>query len=107
MMTCSLKRKTIEDENNSDWDEIDLSNKDENKIILSQKLQKKLLNILILINKQSNPDNFDEVLDDMKNEHNDQLNLKKRIENNNERDITKASIKAIQLVYIDSTSYKA
>ncbi|RIA97430.1 hypothetical protein C1645_814006 [Glomus cerebriforme] len=39
------------------------------------------LNILTLINKQSNPDDFNEVLDDVKNKYNDQLKLKIRIEN--------------------------
>ncbi|CAB4403891.1 unnamed protein product [Rhizophagus irregularis] len=74
-MTCPSKRKTIvkeqgrnsnkkfakksrvdnnndwEDKNNSGWDEIELPNEDENKI-----------------------------LDDVENEHNNQLNLKEKIE---------------------------
>ncbi|CAI2167111.1 6044_t:CDS:2 [Funneliformis geosporum] len=88
------------DEENSGWDEIDLPNEDENKKrgpYLTgttkksnfdkyrpsgsfTKAAKGTSNILTLINKQSNPDDFDEVVNDVENEHNDQLNLKERIE---------------------------
>ncbi|PKY56457.1 hypothetical protein RhiirA4_476773 [Rhizophagus irregularis] len=76
-----------EDKNDSGWDEIELPNEDENKI-----------------------------LDDMENEYNNQLNLKEKIEtifeylrrlDDNERSKIKASIKAAQLVFIDSAPYKA
>ncbi|RIA96088.1 hypothetical protein C1645_815920 [Glomus cerebriforme] len=64
MMICTSKRKTIVKEPSDSF----------------TRVAKRTLNILMLINKQSNLDNFDEVLDNMKNDHNDQLNLKKRIE---------------------------
>ncbi|CAI2176131.1 8063_t:CDS:2 [Funneliformis geosporum] len=124
------------DEENSGWDEIDLPNEDENKKrgpYLTgttkksnfdkyrpsgsfTKAAKGTSNILTLINKQSNPDDFDEVVNDVENEHNDQLNLKERIEtifeylkrlDDNEGNKTKASIEAAQLVFIDNAPYRA
>ncbi len=96
------------------------------------------VNILIFINKQTISDDFDEVLDDVKNEYDDQLNINERIEslkvefkekqkklsvsefnkkwaifeylrrlNDDGNGKVKASKEAVQLVFIESASYRA